>query len=116
MPRVYLHMANTDLYEKIEEAYGGKPSKPWDPQTVSCARCQRANHLSQRLCGWCGSPLHQEDMARQSIELEEMTHRDDSKVLVAPRGVGDEVVQRALVAVPVEEVVHRRYGAGWERS
>jgi integrase len=80
MPRVYLHMANTDLYEKIEEAYGGKLAKPPEPQTLTCSRCKRANHLSQRLCGWCGSPLHEEDIARQSVELEEIALNDNSKI------------------------------------
>jgi integrase len=80
MPRVYLHLANTDLYEKIAETYGGKPSRKPEPQTLTCARCKRANHHSQRLCGWCGSPLHEEDIARKSIELEEIRQKDNSKV------------------------------------
>jgi len=80
MPRIYLHMANTDLYEKIAETYGGKPAKPPEPQTLTCTRCKRANHLSQRLCGWCGSPLHEEDMAKYSIELEEVAQRDNTKI------------------------------------
>ena len=80
MPRVYLHLANTDLYEKIAETYGGKIVKKPEPQTLTCARCQRANHLSQRLCGWCGSPLHEEDIAKQSIELEEARQKDNEKI------------------------------------
>ncbi len=80
MPRVYLHMSNADLYGKIEEAYGGVPAKPPEPQTLTCARCKRANHRSQRLCGWCGSPLREEDMAKQSVELEEKAQKDNSKI------------------------------------
>ena len=73
-------MANTDLYEKIEETYGGKPAKPPESQTLTCARCKRANHRSQRLCGWCGSPLHEEDMSKMSIELEEARQGDNLKI------------------------------------
>jgi hypothetical protein len=41
---------------------------------------QEGNHPSQRLCGWCGSPLHEEEIARQSIELEESAQRENSKI------------------------------------
>ena len=97
MPRVYLHMSNTDLYEKIEEAYGGRPSKPREPQTLTCSRCKRTNHPSQRLCGWCGSPLHEEDMAKQSIELEESAQRDNSKIRVLEEQLGK--MQEKLTAL-----------------
>ncbi|MGI0046107.1 MAG: tyrosine-type recombinase/integrase [Nitrosotalea sp.] len=81
MPRIYLHMANTDLYAKIEETYGGRPAKPPESQTLTCARCKRSNHRSQRLCGWCGTPLHEEEMSRMSIELEEAKQKDNLKIL-----------------------------------
>jgi integrase len=106
MPRVYLHMANTDLYEKIEEAYGGKQAKPPEPQTLTCARCKRVNHLSQRLCGWCGSPLHEEDMAKRSIELEEMARRDNSKIQELEDQLTE--VQQKLAALLEQTQEHTR--------
>ncbi|MHB8566965.1 MAG: tyrosine-type recombinase/integrase [Nitrososphaerales archaeon] len=43
IPRVYLHLANTDLYEKIAETNVGKPSKKPEPQTLTCARAKMDN-------------------------------------------------------------------------
>jgi hypothetical protein len=69
MPRTYLHLAGTDLRQKIMEVYGGKvPEKP-APQTLKCPRCSATNHPGQNYCFTCGSPL---DPAPRTVELEEM--------------------------------------------
>jgi ribosomal protein L37E len=67
-------------WTEVSEIMPPEFAKPPEPQTLTCTRCKRANHLSQRLCGWCGSPLHDEDMAKYSIELEEVAQRDNTKI------------------------------------
>jgi integrase len=69
MPRVYLHLAGTDLKQKIMEVYGGKEVERPKPQTVKCPRCSAPNHPSQNYCFTCGSPL---EPAAKTVELEEM--------------------------------------------
>lgn len=69
MPRIYLHLAGTDLRQKIMEVYGGKESEKPAPQTVKCPRCSAPNHPGQNYCFTCGSPL---EPAPRTIELEEM--------------------------------------------
>jgi len=69
MPRIYLHLAGTDLKQKIMETYGGREVERPKPQTVKCPRCSAANHPGQNYCYTCGSPL--EPTAR-TVELEEM--------------------------------------------
>ncbi|MDE1863041.1 MAG: tyrosine-type recombinase/integrase [Thaumarchaeota archaeon] len=81
MPRIYLHMSNTDLWGKIEEAYGGRPPRKPEPQTLTCSRCQRANTIGQKFCGWCGSPLLEQDISRISVEIEEKKREENLKIL-----------------------------------
>jgi integrase len=69
MPRVYLHLAGTDLRQKIMEVYGGKEVEKPKPQTVRCPRCSASNHPSQNYCFTCGSPL---EPGAKTVELEEM--------------------------------------------
>ncbi len=69
MPRIYLHLAGTDLRQKIMEVYGGKEVEKPRPQTVKCPRCSAPNHPGQNYCFTCGSPL---EPAAKTFELEEM--------------------------------------------
>ena len=80
MPQVYLHLSSSDLFAKIAQTYGGEEAEKPKPQTLGCVRCGRGNHPSQKLCGWCGSPLHDEDIAKHSIELEENKQSDNRKI------------------------------------
>ena len=80
MPRVYLHMANTDLYSKILEAYGGEEAEKPKPQTVKCSRCHAHNHTSQRFCGNCGEPLSPLDLSKMSIIYEEQKLQTKSEI------------------------------------
>ena len=69
MPRIYLHLAGTDLRRKIMEVYGGTEVDRPKPQTLKCPRCSAANHPGQNYCFTCGSPL---EPAPKTVELEEM--------------------------------------------
>ncbi|MBI3859461.1 MAG: tyrosine-type recombinase/integrase [Thaumarchaeota archaeon] len=50
MPRIYLHLAGTDLRQKIMEVYGGNEVERPKPQTLRCPRCSAPNHPSQKYC------------------------------------------------------------------
>lgn len=89
MPQIYLHLSSSDLFAQIAQTYGGEAAEKPRPQTLNCFRCGRGNHPSQKLCGWCGSPLHDEDIAKQSIELEEIKHKDNMKVEELESQIGD---------------------------
>ncbi|MCL5068230.1 MAG: site-specific integrase [Thaumarchaeota archaeon] len=80
MPRVYLHMANTDLYSKILQTYGGEEMEKPKPQTLKCLRCHAQNHTSQRFCGNCGEPLNPLDISKMSIQLEEQKLQTKSEI------------------------------------
>ncbi len=69
MPRVYIHLAGTDLREKVMEAYAGKEVEKREPQTVKCPRCSALNNPGQNYCYTCGSPLNPQGRA---IEVEEL--------------------------------------------
>ena len=69
MPRIYLHLAGTDLKQKIMEVYGIKETERPKSQTVKCPRCSAVNHPGQNYCYTCGSPL---EPSAKTIELEEM--------------------------------------------
>lgn len=69
MPRIYLHLAGTDLRQKIMEVYGGGEVERPKPQTLRCPRCSATNHPGQHYCFTCGSPL---EPAPKTVELEEM--------------------------------------------
>ena len=71
MPRVYLHLANTDLYSKIMQVYGGQEAKKAEPQMLKCARCSQDNHRSASFCMKCGFTLDPEQVAQKSVELED---------------------------------------------
>ena len=71
MPRVYLHLANTDLYSKIMQVYGGREAIKPEPQMVKCARCSRENHRSASFCMSCGFTLDPQQAAQKSVQLEE---------------------------------------------
>jgi integrase len=80
MTRVYLHMANTDLYSKILEAYGGEEMEKPKPQTIKCSRCHFHNHTSQRFCSNCGEPLNPLDLSKMSIIYEEQKLQTKSEI------------------------------------
>ncbi len=68
-PRIYIHLAGTDLKQKIMETYGGRQIERPKPQTIKCPRCSAVNHPGQNYCYTCGSPL---EPAPKTVELEEM--------------------------------------------
>ena len=80
MPRVYIHIAGSDLKRKIQQTYGGKEIVKPRPQTVTCQRCKETNHPSQRFCGRCGLVLDEQELARQSIQLEHQKHLENARV------------------------------------
>jgi ribosomal protein L37E len=69
MPRVYIHLAGTDLREKVMEAYAGKEVEKKEPQIIRCVRCSASNNPGQNYCYTCGSPLNPQG---RSMELEEL--------------------------------------------
>jgi len=83
MPRVYIHLAGTDLREKVMEAYGGKEVEKKEPQTVKCPRCSALNNPGQKYCYTCGSPLNPQG---RSIEVEELK-RDVKEIKDAIRSL-----------------------------
>jgi len=73
MASVYIHLAGSDLDSKIIAINTGKPLelKP-EFVPVLCPRCNEKNTPGQRYCGKCGTPLNKEELAKSSIELEEL--------------------------------------------
>ncbi len=69
MPRVYIHLAGTDLREKVMEVYAGMEVEKREPQTIKCPRCSALNNPGQNYCYTCGSPLSPQG---RSIEVEEL--------------------------------------------
>ncbi len=83
MPRVYIHLAGTDLREKVMEVYAGREVERREPQTVKCLRCSALNNPGQNYCYTCGSPLSPQS---RSIEVEELK-RDVSEIKDALRSL-----------------------------
>ncbi|MBI2184106.1 MAG: tyrosine-type recombinase/integrase [Thaumarchaeota archaeon] len=80
MPRIYIHLANTALKQKIMETYAGTEVEKPKPQSVRCPRCSAQNQPSQNYCYTCGAPLIP---GSKSIEMEELRHevKEIKKVL-----------------------------------
>jgi len=59
--------------------YAGKEAKPPAPEfhPIVCARCQEKNSPGMRFCGRCGTPLDQRELAKQSVEIEDLRQKVD---------------------------------------
>ena len=77
IPSHYVHMANID--DKIISLATSRALEPPKPQfvQVKCPRCGFDNSPGQRFCGRCGSPLEPKELAKSSVELEELRQRVD---------------------------------------
>ena len=80
VPSRYVHMK--DINDKIISLAKGRAAEPPKPQFVSvkCSRCGFDNSPGQRFCGRCGTPLNPAEIAKSSVELEEVK-RDIQEIL-----------------------------------
>ncbi|MDG6920337.1 MAG: tyrosine-type recombinase/integrase [Nitrososphaerota archaeon] len=85
MPAVYVHLSSQDLDPKLAKLYSGKPMEPQKPEFSPdvCPRCSEANTPGMRFCGKCGMPLNRAELARSSIDTQEMKNdiQDIKKLL-----------------------------------
>jgi integrase/recombinase XerD len=77
MPRIYIHLAGTDLRRKIMEVYGGKEVAKPEPQMVNCPKCQEQNHTAAKFCSRCGSLMQ---LGARAVEMEEMKLQTQLKI------------------------------------
>jgi site-specific recombinase XerD len=74
MPSVYVHLNSADLDDKLAWIYSGKEVKPPEPEfrPTLCPKCREVNSPGQRFCGRCGTPLDPKELAKSSVEIEEL--------------------------------------------
>ncbi len=74
MPAVYVHLNGADLDDKLESIYSGRAVSPPQPKftPVKCARCGDNNSPGVRFCKTCGTSLDPAELARESIEMEQL--------------------------------------------
>lgn len=74
MPAVYVHLSSQDLDPKLARLYSGKPFEQQKPEFAPdvCPRCSEANTPGMRFCNKCGTPLNRAELAKSSIETQEM--------------------------------------------
>ena len=79
MAGTYVHLSGADLDAKLAAIYGGREIKPPAPVfvPVKCPRCGFDNSPGQRFCGRCGLPLEAKELAKSSVELEELKQKLD---------------------------------------
>ncbi|MDG7039180.1 MAG: tyrosine-type recombinase/integrase [Nitrososphaerota archaeon] len=77
IPSHYVHMANID--DKIVSLATSRAVEPPKPQfvPVKCPRCGFDNSPGQRFCGRCGTPLDPKELAKSSVEYEEIKRKMD---------------------------------------
>ena len=77
MPAIYLHMRDTAFRSALYKAYGRKVTKELEtkPEIYECPRCRSQVHPSFRNCPTCTYPLFAEDLARKSVEIEDIKLR-----------------------------------------
>ncbi|MDG6927134.1 MAG: tyrosine-type recombinase/integrase [Nitrososphaerota archaeon] len=77
MPGTYVHLASVDLDNKLASVYSGQPVETPKPgfAPMICPKCGEKNTPGQRYCGRCGTPLNADEIAKSSIELEEMKQK-----------------------------------------
>ncbi len=74
MPAVYVHLSSQDLDPKLARMYSGRPLEPQRPEFApdACPRCSEKNTPGMKFCGRCGTPLNRAELAKSSIETQEM--------------------------------------------
>ena len=73
-PARYVHLSGKDIDDKLVSVYTGKEIEPVKPdfEPVICQRCKEKNTQGMRFCGRCGTPLDTAELAKASVELQEM--------------------------------------------
>ncbi|MDG6930055.1 MAG: tyrosine-type recombinase/integrase [Nitrososphaerota archaeon] len=76
MAGTYVHLAGADLDNKLLAIYAGRPVETIKPKfaPVICPKCGEQNTPGQRFCGRCGAPLKAEELAKGTVEIEELRH------------------------------------------
>jgi integrase/recombinase XerD len=75
VPARYIHLAGKDVDEKVIAVYGkGKIEPIVRPEFVPrpCPKCSEKNSPGMRFCGRCGCPLDPSDLAKSTVEIQEM--------------------------------------------
>jgi len=71
----YTHIRDTKVADDIFlSTYAGKEFKAPEPQfrPLACVRCGRENTPGMKYCGSCGTPLNRAELAKSSVETQEM--------------------------------------------
>jgi len=76
MAQVYVHLSGADLDNKLLAVYAGRPIETIKPKfaPIICAKCGAENTPGQRYCGRCGAPLSAQELAKGTVEVEELKH------------------------------------------
>ena len=71
----YTHIRDTKIADDIFlSTYAGKEFKAPEPQfrPLACVRCGKENTPGMQYCGSCGTPLNRAELAKSSVETQEM--------------------------------------------
>jgi integrase/recombinase XerD len=73
-PARYVHLSGADIDQKLLSIYTGQRIEPPKPDfaPVLCPKCNEKNSPGTRYCGRCGSPLNPSELAKSSIEIEDL--------------------------------------------
>ena len=71
----YTHIRDTKIADDIFlSTYAGNEFKAPEPQfrPLACVRCGKENTPGMQYCGSCGTPLNRAELAKSSVETQEM--------------------------------------------
>ncbi len=79
VPARYVHLSQRDLDEKLASVYSGRPVEPPKPKfaPIICPRCGAENTPGTRYCSKCGTPLTAEELAKSTVEIQELKEKVD---------------------------------------
>ena len=62
---------------KLLAVYAGRPIETIKPKfaPIICAKCGQENTPGQRFCGRCGAPLNAQELAKGTVEIEELKNK-----------------------------------------
>ncbi len=79
VPARYVHLSQRDLDEKLASVYASRQVEPPKPKfaPIICPRCGAENTPGTRYCSKCGTPLTAEELARSTVEIQELKEKVD---------------------------------------
>ena len=79
MAEFYFHLSGADLDNKLLTIYAGSPVETIKPKfaPIIYPKCGAESTPSQRYCGRCGAPLNPQELAKGTVEIEELKSQID---------------------------------------